>query len=81
MGRRQKKQNIATVFISGLSGTADDVHETPLTVFTDAHGASEAAGSRDIVANISQSSVSKKQRGLVLAYTHCNNARNLIKKL
>lgn len=77
MRRRQKKQSIATVFISGLSGTADDVRETPLTVCTYADGASEAARSRNIVANISQSSVRKKPRGLLLAYTHYNNARNL----
>lgn len=43
----EKTMSAAIVFIRGLFGSADDVRETPLTVFTDAvedsHGQQEAA--------------------------------------
>lgn len=54
-------QSIASVFISGLFGAADDVHETPVVVFTDAFEDSQAVGSNNTVDSISQSSVSRNE--------------------
>lgn len=78
--RKQKNQSIATVFISGRSGTADDVHETPLTVFTDALEDSQAARSRNIADNISQGIVSKKEWGVSLGYGRLTNATKTLRK-
>lgn len=61
--RKQKNQSIATVFISSLSGLADDVRKTPLTVFTDALEDSQAVRNRNIVDNISEWVVSKRGEG------------------
>ncbi len=61
--RKQKNQSIATVFISSLSATADDVRSTILTVFTDALVDSEAARSRNPADNMSEWFVSKEVSG------------------
>lgn len=42
-----EKRSTASVFISGLSGAADDVLQTPLTVFTDALEDSQAVRSNN----------------------------------
>lgn len=42
-----EKRSAASVFISGLSGAADDVLQTPLTGFTDALEDSQAVRSKN----------------------------------
>ena len=58
-------------------GTVDDVRETPQTVFTDAL---EAARSRNIVDDVSQWIVSKRESGLSLGRERLTNATKLLRK-